>query len=175
LRLCVDYRALNKFIIKNRHPLPLIDKTIDRLAGIKVYIKLDLRDVYHRIRIKPGDEWKTAFRTRYGHYEYIIMLFGLTNAPATFQAYINEALDGYLDIFCVAYMDDICIYSDSLEEHKEHVRKVLDRLRKYGLYAKLSKCEFHKTEIQFLKFSIGIAGVSMNQAKVQTIFEWPIP
>jgi hypothetical protein len=103
------------------------------------------------------------------------MPFGLTNAPATFQAYINKALNGYLDAFCVAYMDDIRIYNDSLEEHEEHVRKVLNRLRKYGLYAKLSKCEFHKTEIQFLRFNIGIASVSMNQAKVQTIFEWPIP
>jgi hypothetical protein len=92
----------------------------------------------------------------------MIISFGFTNAPATFQAYINEALDGYLDAFCVAYINDICIYSDSLEEHEEHVRKVLDRLRKYGLYAKLSKCEFHKTEIQFLGFSMGIAGVSMN-------------
>jgi hypothetical protein len=166
LRLYVNYRALNKFIIKNRHPLPLIDKTINRLAGAKVYIKLDFRDAYHRIRIKPDDEWKTAFRTRYGYYEYIVMLFGFTNAPATFQAYINETLNGYLNAFCVAYMNDICIYSDSLEEHKEHVRKVLNRLRKYDFYAKLSKCEFHKTEIQFLGFSMGIAGVSMNQAKI---------
>jgi hypothetical protein len=175
LRLCVDYRALNKFTIKNRHSLPLIDKTIDRLARAKMYTKLDFRDAYHRIRIKPGDEWKIAFRTRYGHYEYMIMPFGFTNAPATFQAYINETLDGYLNTFYVAYMDDICIYSDLLEEHEEHVRKVLNRLRKYGLYAKLSKCEFHKTEIQFLGFSMGIASVSMNQAKVQAILEWPIP
>jgi hypothetical protein len=147
LRLYVDYRALNKFIIKNRYPLFLIDETIDRLTETKVYTKLDLRDAYHRIRIKPGDEWKIAFRTRYGHYEYMVMPFGLTNAPATFQTYINEALNGYLDAFYVAYMDDICIYSDSLKEHEEYVRKVLDRLRKYGLYAKLFKCEFHKTEI----------------------------
>jgi hypothetical protein len=175
LRLCVDYRAFNKFIIRNRHPLPLIDETINRLAGIKVYTKLDLRDAYHRIRIKPGDKWKIAFRTRYGHYEYIIIPFNLTNAPATFQAYINETLNNYLDTFCVAYIDDICIYNDSLEKHEEHVRKVLDRLRKYGLYAKLSKCEFHKIEIQFLGFSMGIAGVSMNQAKVKIILKWPIP
>jgi hypothetical protein len=96
----------------------------------------------------------------------MIMFFNLINAPATFQAYINEALDGYLDAFCVAYMDDICIYSDSLEEHEEYMRKVLNRLRKYGLYAKLFKCEFHKIEVQFLGFSMGIAGVSMNQTKV---------
>jgi hypothetical protein len=175
LRLCVDYRALNKLIIKNRHPLPLIDETIDRLAGTKMYIKLDLRDAYHRIKIKSSDEWKTAFRTRYRHYEYIIIPFNLTNTPAIFQAYINKTLDNYLNTFCVAYMDDICIYSDLLEEHKKYVRKVLDRLRKYSLYAKLSKCEFHKTEIQFLRFNMGIAGVSMNQAKVQTILEWPVP
>jgi hypothetical protein len=152
----------SKFIIKNRHSLFLIDETINRLTGAKIYIKLDFRDAYHRIRIKFGDEWKTAFRTRYGHYEYMVMFFGFTNVPATFQVYINEALNGYLDVFYVAYMDDICIYSDLLEEYEEHVRKVLDRLRKYGFYAKLFKCEFHKTEIQFLGFSMGIAGVLMN-------------
>jgi Reverse transcriptase (RNA-dependent DNA polymerase) len=153
LRLCVDYRALNKVTVKNRHPLPLISETIDRMQGAKIYTKLDLRDVYHRIRIKPGDEWKTAFRTRYGLWEYTVMPFGLTNAPATFQAYINKALEGLLDITCVAYMDDICIFSDSVEEHAKHVREVLDRLRKAGLYVKLSKCEFDKKEIAFLGYS----------------------
>ena len=175
LRLCVDYRALNKVTVKNRHPLPLINETLDRLTGAKIFTKLDLRDAYHRIRIKRGDEWKTAFRTRYGHWEYTVMPFGLTNAPATFQAYINEALKGLLDVTCVAYMDDICIYSDSVEEHAEHVREVLTRLRKAGLYVKLSKCEFDKQEIAFLGYVIGVHGVRMNDVKVKTIINWPVP
>jgi Reverse transcriptase (RNA-dependent DNA polymerase) len=129
LRLCVDYRGLNKVTIRNRHPLPLISETLDRLSRAKRFTKFDLRDAYHRICIKRGDEWKTAFRTRYGHFEYTVMPFGLTNAPATFQSYINEALRGYLDIFCIAYLDDIMVYSERVEDHEEHVRKVLERLR----------------------------------------------
>jgi hypothetical protein len=114
------------------------------MQGAKIYTKLDLRDAYHRIRIKPGDKWKTAFRTRYGLWEYTVMPFGLINAPATFQAYINGALKGLLDITCVVYMDDICIFSSSIKEHAKYVREVLTRLRKAGLYVKLSKCEFNK-------------------------------
>lgn len=121
LRLCVDYRALNKITRKNRYPLPLIGETLDRLSGAKVFTKLDLRDAYHRIPIEESDRWKTAFRTRYGHFEYTVMPFGLTNAPATFQAYINEALRGLLDDICVAYMDDIMIFSRSRDKHKTHV------------------------------------------------------
>jgi hypothetical protein len=144
LRLCVDYRALNKVTVKNRYPLFLINETLDRLIGAKIFTKLDFRDVYHRIRIKRGNEWKTAFRTRYGHWEYTVMSFGLTNAPATFQAYINKALKGFLDVTCVAYMNDIYIYSDSVEEHAEHVREIFTQLKKAGLYVKLSKYEFDK-------------------------------
>jgi hypothetical protein len=175
LRLCVDYRALNSVTVKNRHPLPLITETIDRLSGAAIYTKLDLKDAYHRIRIMEGDEWKTAFRTRYGHFEYVVMPFGLTNAPATFQAYINEALMGLLDLIAVAYMDDIMIYSFEREEHAEHVRKVLRRLRKYGLFAKLSKCEFSTTSVDFLGFRISTAGVSMDPSRVQAIEDWPAP
>ena len=128
LRLCVDYRGLNKVTIKNRHPLPLISETLDRLSGAKVFTKMDLKDAYHRIRIREGDEWKTAFCTRYGHFEYLVMPFGLANAPATFQAYINKALAGYVDVFCVVYLDDILVYSDSLSDHEVHVKKILKRL-----------------------------------------------
>src|SRR2546423_4291071 len=148
---------------------------IDRLAGAKVYAKLDLRDAYHRIRIRVGDEWKTAFRTRYGHFEYVVMPFGLTNAPATFQAYINEALDGLLDVICIAYLDDICIYSKNEEEHTQHVRLVLDRLRQYGLYVKLSKCEFSKKEVQFLGFIVGTKGIRMDPDKTNAVAEWEAP
>lgn len=175
LRLCVDYRGLNKITVKNRLALPLISETLDRVVGAARFTKLDLRDAYHRIRIKRGDEWKTAFRTRYGHFEYLVMPFGLTNAPATFQAYINEALRGLLDVICVAYMDDILIYSFAAEDHADHVRAVLERLRQYSLYVKLSKCEFHASEVDFLGYRIGVAGISMDMRRVQTITEWPTP
>jgi hypothetical protein len=141
LRLCVDYQGLNKVTVKNRHPLPLIAESLERLAQAKIYTKLDIRDAYHRIRIKEGDEWKTAFRTRYGHFEYTVMPFGLTNAPAQFQAYMNEALAGLVNVTYIVYLDDILIFSNSKKEHVEHVREVLDRLRKAKLYVKLSKCE----------------------------------
>lgn len=117
LRLCVDYRGLNAVTVKNRHPLPLITETLNRLCGVKVFSKLDLKDAYHRLRIREGDEWKTAFRTRYGHFEYLIMPFGLANAPATFQAYINRALIGLVDVTCVVYLNDILIYSAEPAEH----------------------------------------------------------
>ncbi len=122
LRLCVDYRALNKIITKNRYLLPLINELIDRLLGVKVYIKLDFRDVYYKIRIKKGDEWKIAFRTRYGFWEYVVIFFGLINAPATFQVYINKAMDGLLDTIYIIYIDDIYIYSNSIKEYANYMR-----------------------------------------------------
>jgi hypothetical protein len=129
LRLCVDYRGLNRISVKNRYPLPLVSEILDRLARAKYFSKVDVQDAYYRIRIKEGDEWKTAFRTRYGHFEYTVMPFGLTNAPASFQNYIHIALSGYLDVFCVAYLDDILIFSSDRESHTKHVRLVLERLR----------------------------------------------
>ena len=131
LRLCVDYRGLNAVTVKNRHPLPLITETLDRLCGAKRFSKLDLKDAYHRIRIKRGDEWKTAFRTRYGHFEYLVMLFGLVNAPATFQAYINRALAGLVDVTYIVYLDDILVFSEEPADHWRHVEQVLQRLRQY--------------------------------------------
>ena len=129
LRLCVDYRGLNAITVKNRHALPLIDETLDRLVGAVIYTKLDMKDAYHRIRIKAGDECKTDFRTRYGHFEYLVMPFGLANAPATFQGYISQALAGLVDTICVIYLDDILIYSVDTKAHEGHVKQVLDRLR----------------------------------------------
>ncbi|KAF7116923.1 hypothetical protein CNMCM5793_005553 [Aspergillus hiratsukae] len=175
LRLCVDYRGLNDITVKNRYPLPRIDELMDRLVGARYFTKLDLRDAYHRIRIKRGDEWKTAFRTRYGHFEYLVMPFGLTNAPATFQAYINEAMKGILDDFCIVYLDDILIYSQTEEEHVRHVSEVLERLQRHNLYAKLSKCSFHQTEVKFLGFIVGRDGVRMDPDRVKTVQEWPEP
>jgi Reverse transcriptase (RNA-dependent DNA polymerase) len=153
----------------------LISETLDRLSRAKRFTKFDLRDAYHRIRIKRGDEWKTAFRTRYNYFEYTVMPFGLINAPATFQSYINEALRGYLDIFCIAYLDDIMVYSERVEDYEEHVRKVLERLRQYSLYAKLSKCLFSVEELEFLDYIIGILGISMDYRRVATIRDWLTP
>jgi hypothetical protein len=175
LRLCVDYRGLNKVTRKNRHPLPLISETLDRLGKAVIYTKLDLKDAYYRIRIRAGDEWKTAFRTRYGHFEYCVMPFGLANAPATFQAYINQALSGLVDMLCVVYLDDILIYSTDLSKHWQDVCQVLERLRQYKLYANLSKCRFGVTSVEFLGYIVGINGVSMDKSRVATIIDWPVP
>ena len=175
LRLCVDYRGLNAMTVKNRHPLPLITETLDRLCGAKVFSKLDLKDAYHRLRIREGDEWKTAFRTRYGHFEYLIMPFGLANAPATFQAYINRALIGLVDVTCVVYLDDILIYSAEPAEHWQHIKQVLERLRQFQLYANLKKCRFCTQSVEFLGFVVTTNGVAMDQERVATIQGWPTP
>jgi len=166
MRLYVNYRGLNRISVKDRHPLPLISELLDRFSSVKIFTKLDLRDAYHRLRIRRGDEWKTAFRTRYGHFEYLVMPFGLTNAPATFQRYIHRALAGLLDDFCVVYLDDILIYSNSEEEHVQHVRAVLQRLREWKLYAKRSKCYFHTQQVDFLGFKVGTNGVSMEPDRI---------
>jgi hypothetical protein len=144
---------------------------MDRVNGAKVFSKIDLKEAYHRIRIREGDEWKTAFRSRYGHFEYLVIPFGLTNAPATFQAYINNALRGLVDDFCIVYLDDILIFSKS-EEHEEHLRRVCQRLRDAELYAKPSKCQFFKKEMEFLGFIINSEGVKMDPSRIQTIKEW---
>jgi len=144
LRLCVDYRALNNITIKDRYALPLINELHDRFQGAKVFSKLDLRGAYNLIRIKAGEEWKTAFRTRYGLFEYRVMPFGLTNAPASCQRLMNETLHEYLDIFVTVYLNDILIYSENEKEHVEHVKKVLAKLKTNSLLLKLEKCEFHK-------------------------------
>ena len=175
LRPVVDYRALNSITIKNRYPLPLITEALDRLSGARIFTKLDIRDAYNMIRIKEGDEWKTAFRTRFGLFEYLVLLFGLTNAPATFQAYINRALSDYLDVICIAYIDDILIFSKNKADHIVHVRRVLERLRKFGLFVKLSKCEFFVFEIGFLGFRISARGIFMEPERVATIAQWTEP
>ena len=175
LRLCVDYRALNDMTIKDGYPIPLIDELIDRLKRAKIFTALDLRGAYNLVRVKEGDEWKTAFRTRYGHYEYLVMPFGLSNAPAVFQRLMNDVFREYLDKFVIIYLDDILIYSETMEEHVDHVRKVMQLLRDNNLYCKLSKCEFHKSEVEFLGFVVSSKGVTMNSKKVQTILEWEAP
>jgi hypothetical protein len=134
-----------------------------------VFSALDLKDAYYRIPIKKGDEWKTAFRTRYGHFEYLVMLFGLTNAPATFQAYINRALIGLIDVYYVVYLDNILVYSLDRETHAESLRQVLERLRKYALFANRKKCSFFTTQVEFLGFIVSTDGVSMDPKRVEAI------
>jgi hypothetical protein len=175
LRLCVDYRQLNSITIKDRYALPLINELHDRLRGAKYFTSLDMRGAYNLIRIKEGEEWKTAFRTRYGLYEYRVMPFGLTNAPASCQRMINEQLHEYLDIFVVAYLDDILIFSKTETEHIEHVTKVLEKLKKANLLLKPEKCAFHKEELSFLGFIVGRNGVRMDPAKIGAVLEWPAP
>jgi hypothetical protein len=171
--MCVDYRMLNKITIKNRYPLPRIDEMLDRLNGAKYFTKMDLARGYHQIRIKEEDIPKTAFRTRYGHYEYTVMPFGLCNAPATFQRLMNDIFRPYLDDFVVIYLDDILIYSKNLKEHKEHVRKVLELLRAHKLYAKHSKCAFAQIEVEFLGHILSQEGIATDPRKVEAIRQWP--
>jgi hypothetical protein len=143
------------------------------LNGAKYLTKIDLQDSYHRIAIAKEDRWKTAFRTCYGHFEYSVMLFGLTNSPATFQAYINKALSGLVDAICVVYLDDILIYSENLEDHRRHVREVFERLRRFSLFANLKKCSFFQTEVKFLGFIVGREGIRMDPKRVKVITQWP--
>ncbi len=173
LRLCVDYRGLNKVTIKNRYPLPLIQENLDRLSTAKYYTKIDLRGAYNLIRIKEGEEWKTAFRTRYGLFEYLVMPFGLTNAPATFQHVMNSVLRDMLDISVIVYLDDILIYSDTREQHILHVKAVLERLRRHKLWAKAEKCEFFTDRVEFLGYVISPAGIEMDRKKVEKVLDWP--
>ena len=175
LRLCIDYRKLNDNTIRNSYPLPLISDLLDRVKGAKYFTKLDLKSAYNLVRIKEGDEYKTAFRTRYGHFEYSVMPFGLKNAPATFQHFINDVLSDYLDDFVISYIDDILIYSNSLEEHHEHVKKVLKKLLENNLFVKLEKCEFDVQSTTFLGFVLSKDGISMDNDKVKAILDWPVP
>jgi hypothetical protein len=170
-RPCIDYRELNNNTVKDRYPLPLIKEIKDRLTGAKWFTALDLRDAYYHIRIAEGDEWKTAFRTRYGHYEYLVMPFGLTNAPASFQRRINNVLRQYLDIFVIAYLNDILIYSKTLEEHEEHVIKVLDVLQDAKLRVKLQKSHFHVKEVLFLGCVIRHRWINIEERKVAAVRE----
>ena len=175
LRFCVDYRALNAITIKNRYPIPLIQETLARLSKAKVYTKLDIIAAFNRLRIAKGDEWMTAFRTRYGLFEYLVMPFGLANAPSSFQHYVNDVLRPYLDIFCTAYIDDILIYSDSVSEHRKHVELVLGALRQAGLQLDIDKCEFHQTEVLYLGLIISTDGIRMDPQKIEAILQWEAP
>jgi hypothetical protein len=175
LKLCVDYRPLNAVTIKNKYPLPRIDVLFDQLAGAKVFSKIDLRSGYHQIKIRPCDIPKTAFSTRYGLYEYLVMSFGLTNAPGYFMYLMNLVFMTELDKFVVVFIDDILVYSKDEEEHAEHLRIVLQHLRDHKLYAKFSKCKFWLDSVKFLGNTISNEGISVDPSKVQEVMDWKPP
>nr|CAE05256.2 OSJNBb0115I09.18 [Oryza sativa Japonica Group] len=171
-RMCVDYRALNEVTIKNKYPLPRIDDLFDQLKGATVFSKIDLRSGYHQLRIREEDIPKTAFTTRYGLYEFTVMSFGLTNAPAFFMNLMNKVFMEYLDKFVVVFIDDILVYSQSEEDHQHHLRLVLGKLREHQLYAKLSKCEFWLSEVKFLGHVISAKGVAVDPETVTAVTDW---
>ena len=175
LRLVVDYRRLNDITVKDRTPLPLISELRERLRGKKWFTAMDLKTGFNLIRIKEGHEWMTAFRTSEGLFEYLVLPMGLTNAPATFQRMINNVLREYIDIFCVVYLDDILIFSDTLEEHKEHVRKVLQKLQDNDLLVQPDKCDFHTQKVTFLGHVITPGKIHMEPCKIEAVKNWPVP
>ncbi|SOV07457.1 uncharacterized protein UDID_18912 [Ustilago sp. UG-2017a] len=175
LRLCVDYRGLNRITIRNRYPLPLIDELRDRLREARFFTRIDLRGAYNLLRIAKGDEWKMAFRTRYGLFQYNVMPFGLTNTPASFQHLMNDTFKDMLDRSLIIYLDDLLIYSSTLNQHQEHVSAVLARLRQAGLYAKAEKCQFSTSQTEFLGFVVSDQGVAMDPSKTEVITNWPVP
>src|SRR5882724_8222751 len=160
---------------KDRYPIPLVTNLLDQLGSAKVYTKLNLHAGYYNVCITVGHEWKTAFQTHYGSFKFLVMPMGLTNAPATFQAFMNHIFRDMTDIFVVIHLDDILIFSNSLEDHHVHVRHVLERLHKYDLHSKPEKCLFHTQKIEFLDFMITPSGISMDSAKTDTVTIWPTP
>ncbi|KAL0560986.1 hypothetical protein IC582_001404 [Cucumis melo] len=173
MRLCIDYRELNKVTVKNRYPLPRIDDLFDQLQGATVFSKIDLRSGYHQLRIRDSDIPKTAFHSRYGHYEFIVMSFCLTNAPAVFMDLINRLFKDFLDKFVIVFIDDILVYSKTEVEHEDHLHQVLGTLRANKLYVKFSKCEFWLKKVYFLRHVVSSEGVSVDPAKIEAVTSWP--
>jgi hypothetical protein len=173
--MCVDYRSLNEVTVKNKYLLPRIEDMFDQMKGAGVFSTIDLRSEYHQLRIQESDITKTVFRTRYGLYEYTVMSFGLTNAPAYFMYLMNKVFMEYLGKFVVVFIDDILIFSKTEEEHENHLRLVLEKLRSNQLYAKFSKCEFWLTEVTFLGHVISAGGVLVDLGKVRDVLNWMPP
>ncbi|XP_050935678.1 uncharacterized protein LOC107991992 [Cucumis melo] len=175
MHLCIDYRELNKVTIKNRYPLPRIDDLFDQLQGATIFSKIDLRSGYHQLRIRDSDIPKTVFRSRYGHYEFIVMSFGLTNALVVFMDLMNKVFKDFLNTFVIVFIDDILVYSKTEAEHEEHLHQVLETLRANKLYAKFSKCEFWLKKVSFLGHVVSSEGVSVDPAKIEAVTSWPRP
>ncbi len=175
LRPCIDYRGLNDITVNNRYPLPLMSSAFELLQGAAIFTKLHLRNAYHLVRIREGDEWKTAFNTPTGHFEYLVMTFGLSNSPAVFQALVNDVLRDMVDQFVFVYLDDILIFSQNERDHVQHVRRVLQRLLENRVFAKVEKCEFHAWLIPFLGFILSPKGIRMDPVKVKAVADWPTP
>jgi len=175
MRMCIDYRELNRVTVKNRYPLPRIDDLFDQLKGASVYSKIDLLSGYHQLRVREEDIPKTAIRTRYGHYEFLVMPFGLTNAPSVFMDLMNRVFNEYLDSFVVVFIDDILVYSTNHVEHEVHLKTVMEKLRENKLFAKLKKCDFWLEEVSFLGHVVNKNGLAVDPAKVQAVVEWEQP
>ncbi len=171
-RLCVNYKDLNEIIIKNRYSLFFINENLNRLFEAKIFIKLNVKDVFHRIRIRKEDEWKTTFKCRFDHYQYQVMFFELTNSSITFQVYINKTMHLYLDLFVLMYISDLLMFFSFIEEHIEYVKLMLQRLRQFNLYFKLSKCSFHVFHVNFLDFRINFDEITMQTSKIIVVKDW---
>ncbi|GJY53591.1 putative reverse transcriptase domain-containing protein [Tanacetum coccineum] len=173
--MCIDYRELNKLTLKNHYPLPKIDDLFDQLQGSSTYSKIDLRSGYHQLRVRDEDIPKTAFRTRYGHYEFHVMPFGLTNSPAVFMDLMNRVCKPYLDKFVIVFIDDILIYPRNKEEHADHLRIIMELLKNEKLYAKFSKCDFWNNIVQFLGYVIDSQRIRVDPAKIEAVKNWASP
>jgi hypothetical protein len=174
-RMCIDYQALNKIMVKNRYPLPRIDDLLDQLKNVVYFTKLDLCSGYHQIRVAEQDAWKTTFKTKQGLFEWLVMLFGLCNAPTTFMHVMNDVFRPFLDEFVIVYLDDILIFSGAWDEHVRHVNQVLDTLQRENIYVKMSKCEFGNTALVYLGHIVGRGQLKIDPSKIDVTVNWPEP